>query len=523
MGTNMNRDFGHEDAALAEESTLASIVVNRGINTFLSTNNKRYLVGPKGSGKSLLLLKKAIDQRAEGGAICIPSDSASPVDRLTSAQHVGQQFNRAVSKGADVNLAWASVWKHSIYRSVFHHIYNDILKRIDGQGGEASEGFMREYEKLQVTLSQSLAEKYLKISLGPAKGPYYYFVEICNKLDAGRGQVLAKVREEVQELEELLQLARPSTFVFLDNLDDYYEKQPDLWFNSMYGQFRAVREIGLAHRHIHVFTTIRQDVYQQFADEMRLQYYDYVSFLKYSPEELAQIFETRVKDLDDDLLVEPEERSKNPWKAFFGGSDVIENGVIGVKEHVRDYTARHTLHRPRDLVHMGTVLLDRRCADGFTDEVVKTSIKDASLDVAEQYLAEVRPLLDQRFDVCHFINSHVTSNVLDLLDVEQITDEYVLSFDDPDVIDEPSDLNRPFETLIAIGLIGYAEQRPNSDEYYQHFNPPGQGLAEPEARFLPDSSMFFLHPILTNFLKQGSVSTDFLVGKGQPIPEGEGA
>ena len=523
MGTNKNRDFGHEDAALAAESTLASIVVNRGITTFLSTNNKRYLVGPKGSGKSLLLLKKAIDQRAEGDAICIPSDSASPVDRLTSAQHVGQQFHHSVSEDSEVNLAWASVWKHSIYRSVFHHIYNDILKRISSSSGEKSESYMREYEKTQIAQTQSLAEKFLKISLGPAKGPYYYFVEVCNKLDAGRHQYLAKLREEIQELEELLQLSRPSIFVFLDNLDDYYEKQPELWFNSMYGQFRAVREIGLTHRHIHVFTTIRQDVYQQFADEMRLQYYDYVSFLRYSPEELSKIFELRVNDLDDDLLAEPAKRQENPWRAFFGESDVIENGVIGVKEHVRDYTTRHTLHRPRDLVHMGTVLLDRRSANGFTDEVVKASIKEASLDVAEQYLAEVRPLLDQRFDIAHFINTHVTSNVLDLFDVKQITEDYALSFDDPDVIDEPSDLNRPFETLIAIGLIGYAEQRPNSEEFYQHFNPPGQGLAEPEARFLPEASMFFLHPILTNFLKPGSICTDYLVGRNQPIPEGESA
>ncbi len=521
MGTNKNRDFGHEDAALAAESTLASIVVNRGINTFLSTNNKRYLVGPKGSGKSLLLLKKAIDQRAEGGAICIPSDTASPVDRLTSAQHVGQQFHRSVSKDSEVNLAWASVWKHSIYRSVFHHIYNDILKRIDGHGGETSDGAVREYEKTQIAQTQAAAEKFLKISLGPAKGPYYYFVEVCNKLDAGRQQYLAKVRDEVRELEDLLQLTRPSIFVYLDNLDDYYEKQPELWFNSMYGQFRAVREIGLAHRHIHVFTTIRQDVYQQFADEMRLQYYDYVSFLRYSPAELAEIFETRVKDLDDDLLSQPAKRTSDPWKAFFGAAETIENGVVGVQEHVRDYTTRHTLHRPRDLVHMGTVLLDRRTANGFTDEVVKTSIKHASLDVAEQYLAEIRPLLDQRFDVGHFIKAHVPSNVLDLFDVQQITADYVASFDDPEIASEPSDLTKPFETLIAIGLIGYAEQRPNSDDYIQHFNPPGQGLAEPEGRHLPDASMFFLHPILTNYLKPGSMSTDFLVGKDQPIPDGE--
>jgi hypothetical protein len=57
------KDFGHEDAGLATPETLVSIVENFGIRTFLGSGNKRYLVGPKGSGKTLILLRKAIDQR----------------------------------------------------------------------------------------------------------------------------------------------------------------------------------------------------------------------------------------------------------------------------------------------------------------------------------------------------------------------------------------------------------------------------------------------------------------------------
>ena len=62
----MRRSFGHEDAGLATPETLNNIVKNFTIRAFLETNDKRYLVGPKGSGKSLLLLRKAIDQRKKG-------------------------------------------------------------------------------------------------------------------------------------------------------------------------------------------------------------------------------------------------------------------------------------------------------------------------------------------------------------------------------------------------------------------------------------------------------------------------
>ena len=92
----MKRNFGHEDAGLATPETLDSIVKNFTIDSFLESNDKRYLVGPKGSGKTLLLLRKAIDQRKKGGAICIPSDSDLPVDRLTAV--VRQPVDGAVSR-----------------------------------------------------------------------------------------------------------------------------------------------------------------------------------------------------------------------------------------------------------------------------------------------------------------------------------------------------------------------------------------------------------------------------------------
>jgi hypothetical protein len=62
----MARNFGHEDAGLATPETLSAIVENFAIRTFLESSSKRYLVGPKGSGKTLILLRKAIDERRRG-------------------------------------------------------------------------------------------------------------------------------------------------------------------------------------------------------------------------------------------------------------------------------------------------------------------------------------------------------------------------------------------------------------------------------------------------------------------------
>jgi hypothetical protein len=111
----MARNFGHEDAGLATPETLSAIVENFAIRTFLESSSKRYLVGPKGSGKTLVLLRKAIDERRRGDALCIPSDPDLPVDRLTAASG---KIQHKTQERSESSLAWTAVWKHSILRSV---------------------------------------------------------------------------------------------------------------------------------------------------------------------------------------------------------------------------------------------------------------------------------------------------------------------------------------------------------------------------------------------------------------------
>ena len=518
---NKNRDFGHEDAAFATADHLGSIVYNENIKKFLETNDKFYLVGPKGSGKSLLLLKKAIEQRQLGDAVCVPSTPDKPVDRLAAAQHVGRKFHHSLRGSSDEHLAWAAVWKHSICRSVLHHIVGIIGKSVDEYKNSYSEKIYSEFEAANLLSSKAIIKKFLRTSIGSPKGPYHYYMDVCAKLDDGRQELLKNVREELIELDEILDIARPPVYVFLDNLDDYYEKEPELWVSSMYGQFRAVREIALSHRNVHVYTSIRQDVFHQFNDELRLQYRDYVIPLAYSKEELCNIFKSRIVELHDDLLIVPAVRAQHPWKAFFGEAETIYNSAIDVSEPVRDYLCRHTLHRPRDMVHVGTILLEQRPPEGFDVDLIRHAVHAAQDDIAKQYLAEIKPLLDPRFNVETFLRRYVTSNVLDELDIRRIRDKFVAENVKAEDRDEVSDLTKPFETLVELGLFGFGRLKPNSTEFYQYFNPPGQGLQEPENRTMPATNLLFLHPILTGWIQSGSIDTEYLVGRGYPIPDVE--
>jgi hypothetical protein len=510
------KDFGHEDAGLATPETLVSIVENFGIRTFLGSGNKRYLVGPKGSGKTLILLRKAIDQRRQADALCIPSDPDLPVDRLTAAEHIGKKFNFKVGDPAENSLAWTAVWKHCILRSVLHHLRDGILTAAaQAAGAPSADTWHAELMHRRLREQKDAVDRLLSdVSIHPLR-PFQYYTELGARLDARPGE-LSAVRQELRLLESLLQLSRREVYVFLDNLDDYYERNPHLWFNSMYGQFRAVREISLAHRHIHLFTSIRQDVYAQFADEMMLQYYDYVTELRYSKSELLSIFQAGIQRLDTNLLMRPDLRDSDPWRAFFGETVLLRNGRVGCQEHVKDYLYRHSLGRPRDLVHLGTVLLNERPAEGFGTEHVRKAVARAERDIAEQYLAEARPLLDPRLDLKEFVKQFVSSNVLSSEDVARITADYqkrqAISYE----LDGASEIANPFETLYGLGLFGVELTLHDSSETVQQFEPPGHGLREQVSRTLPPSDRYFLHPILSYLQRPNQSSRDVIVGNGYP-------
>jgi class 3 adenylate cyclase len=513
----MARNFGHEDAGLATPETLSAIVENFAIRTFLESSGKRYLVGPKGSGKTLVLLRKAIDERRRGDALCIPSDPDLPVDRLTAASHVGKKFNYKTQERSESSLAWTAVWKHSILRSVVHHLRDEILREA-ALGGATPTGqpWYDELALRRMKEQKGTLELLLSNTTVHAQRPFQYYTELGARLDARPGQ-LARVRDELQLLESLLHLIRREVNVFLDNLDDYYERDPELWFNSMYGQFRAVRELSLAHRHIHLFTSIRQDVYVQFSDEMRLQYYDYVAQLRYDKTELLQIFAAAISRLDSDLLRYPQLQASDPWRSFFGDIAVVPNAWVGQDEQIGDYLYRHTLGRPRDMIHMGTVLLEYRPRSSFDIASVRKAVSHAERDIAEQYLAEVRALLDPRFDIKAFV-AGLPSNVLTLEDIDAVHRRYANSNGDTFDQGAASDLARPFETLYDLGLLGSCDAGPDAAERIQHFRPPGHGLGDHAGRTMPESEHYFLHPVLNFLLRPQQRSRELIVGNGCAVP-----
>ncbi len=514
----MARDFGHEDAGRASAESLSDIVRNRVIDRFLREDDRLYVVGPKGTGKTLLLKRKAIDQRRLRTTLCIPSEPALPVDRLTASAHLGTALNRAISDEGENHVAWTAIWKHSILSSVLHHLTERIVATVSDnaqRGPQRAWVDEREYSKLQG------AREDIRRLIGDAtplpRRPFFYYTQLCAQLDAAPRRALRRVQGEVNDLHALMPLSAQAVYVFLDNLDDYYELEPGLWYRSMYGQFRAIREISLTHPNIHVFTSLRRDVYSQFSDEMILQYYDYVALLEYTKDEILKVFETRLRRLDEDLLVDPDRLQEDAWRAFFGECVTIRNDFIGVDENIRDYLYRHSLGRPRDMVHIGTVLLAERDDDAFKPATIRRAVARACETIIEQYMAETRPLTDPRVDLAEFMRKYVHSNILTRADAVATRQEFWKDNGPTPVSPTGDEMPDPFSELHKIGLLGVVAKELGTNNLIQHFEPSGRGPSYAGTPGLPDSQLYFLHPALRHFLGPSENSSAMIVGYGCPV------
>ena len=160
-------------------------------------------------------------------------------------------------------------------------------------------------------------------------------------------------------------------------------------------------------------------------------------------------------------------------------------------------------------------MLNERPAEGFSTEHVRKAVARAERDIAEQYLAEVRPLVDPRLDLKEFVKQFVTSNVLSSEDLARITADYQKRQATSYELDGASEIANPFETLYGLGLFGVEMTLHDSLKRFSNLSRPVMAYAS-VSRKLPPSDRHFLHPILSCLQRPNQSSRDLIVGNGYP-------
>jgi len=540
--------FGHEDAASAAgpqlTESLARIVDNRAIRDFLALkSNKCYLIGPKGTGKTLLLIKKALEMVQEESVCVIPRSEDLPVDRLNGFEHLGHRFWLRHGEHHGESMAWATLWVNSICKASLYNVRQMLGSARGSARAHAAKRGRGGRDEPDDEVARRLLDQDIEELLGP--GPYSrpkavfdFYRDVTNRLDsAGTRQaahLLGEIAKENHRLEHVLREISVPVYIFLDNLDVYHEHDPDLWFSIIFGQFVAIRAIRQSVRHVHVFTSIRRDIYNLFRTVELSQYRDYITFLEYSREELLRVLEFGIDRLDDELLAYPDLRKHDPWRAFFGEAATMTNWIVSrIEEPVQHYLLRHSLWRPRDLVTLGNSILTAKGDRRITEAIVCDAVAEAATALCRQYLTEIQPIMarmlepiltpgfDVEQEVEIFVSRYLPGNILSCEQAREACRQHLRDramhgcgedADCTNCLDMPL-----FTGLWSLGLIGAVKVAPATGACQQTFLKPGEAQPGRDRGRLPRSDWYLVHPVLDGLLGHQCVNPRQLVGYDLPF------
>lgn len=520
----MSNTFGHEDAASASGDELTAsldrIVRNYAVREFLENDNKCYVIGMKGSGKTLLLLKKAIEKREENQSVLIiPKDSNNPVDRLMADENVGKKLWHKTKGSNNRHLIWAVVWKNAIMKAIIYNhcdVSGEIVNKYDIDVYD--ENYENYINVLRIKLKNRLRNLFGDPPYFDKKSVFNFYFDVVTFLEDSSISEHDKIVRENEMMRTMLRDLTLPVYIYIDNLDNYYEQQPELWLESMFGLFRVIREIRLDFRHIHVYTSFRKDVYNRFQTEQLLQYNDFISFLDYSREELFQMFAQGIQSLNRSHLIEPFLKDSNPWRAFFG-EDIVNNfhnAIVSEKEDIRQYIFRHSLWRPRDMIVIGNKILEEKGDKQMSADIVRGGVENAAKEIQKQYLDEISPMLPPSVDLASLISEFMPNNILTSNDLKSVCMKYNNSRGDQCNDDcRRCNFFHPGCMLYSMGLIGYVDKSTKTGKYIQKFLRPGEMDGKDQIEKIPKVDYYVLHPILNNLLRNNHIDDRQIVGYRQ--------
>ena len=295
--------------------------------------------------------------------------------------------------------------------------------------------------------------------------------------------------------------------MFIDNADEYMDKhvgsrlrdwgkpggkslgslKEDVWVSAQLGLMEAAKAINGRNTHIKIFASIRLEAFSGDSSPTHLQTRDICTILKYSDDELKQIFTGNIRRMRSNDLVDPS--AENPIDRFLGFSTVqhpfvTEQNGNPKSEGAFRYILRHTLRRPRELLKMGgeiaQIPVDRR--------VVKSccrKVNEVSAELLRQYKSEIVPFWND--EECHTLISAIRTNVITQEQVAKLTEE------------SPT-WKEALATFYRRGLIGVLHSKDHGQELEQSFLPAAEHLLN-QNETLPTSTHYLLHPCLEDELR----------------------
>ena len=496
----------------------------RTVDSFLDNDNRFGIQGPKGIGKTYLLKCKRMLSQKEG-VLCLPQNAMCDIlDKVT--------FDDSMARFMKDYVNWVDLWKAAI-----------CISTLKAQAETA--------EALSDELNKDDDELYFK---------FYNSIilntpcQILNALINCDRNSVRNLQKRIPIYVSMLKQIRQPIHIFIDKTDQALRdnlhfitgaskmsRGPSNRSYWAYGQFslaEAAYQIFVQNPHIKVFFSIRSEALVGAEDYTNLfmQLQSYIVKLEYSPKEIENMFQHYIAKEKDEWLYSPEDRSINSSRAFVGVDSIPHGYVDGSdgKKKVETFFAylfRHTLKRPRDVMH----ICYRLCYSSLNeipDEnerimSIRHIVNHESRLILQSYLREMGPFVfDKHSSYWDVLWSLISTNVFSANYAQEICSIINTSIS-PDVTCSRDcnhcTLFKPFSLLYNTGLLGYASKNNvREQEHLIKFKSTGEVIIQTDENLLPPAPLYFLHPMLTNKVefarssknKDFNLCNEFIVGDG---------
>ena len=482
------------------------------VNSFVDDDRKLGIEAPKGVGKTFLLkCKRMVSQRK--GITCLPQDVMCDIlDKVT--------FDSSMSKYMEDYVNWVDLWKAAISISI-HKV------------------FIKKNEIANV-LNTPQDKLYWDIFDNP------FIVTACQIMNRFLNSERSEIRNMQMRIPTYLSINRSihqPIHVFIDKTDQALRdnihfidgsskmsrgpSNRSFWAYGQMALSEASYQLFIQNTHIRVFFSIRSEALvgaEQFTN-LFLQLSSYIVKLEYGYYHLKKMFDHYIELESDTWLVNPEMRYMNHEKAF-AGLDKITHGYVKdtegcyVIEPLFRYLFRHTLKRPRDVMHICYRLCYSEIRYLENEEEIQRRIrhiinKESRL-LLQAYLREMGPFVfdhDQRKWDAFWSN----------MDTNVFTYEYVKEMCEIINTSFPSGVCNRNCKACKTGLLGVVQtNNVERESSVIHFQPTGETVILSDEDLLPYSTLFFLHPMATNKAEASRIEqhSDFTLCKSLIVGDG---
>lgn len=495
------------------------------VNSFLDSDRHFGIEAPKGLGKTYLLKCKRMISQAQG-ILCLPQDAMCDIlDKVT--------FEESMSKYLEDYVNWVDLWKAAICISILKsqkEIAETLLSELDNHKDQF---FLKIYSSAILFTPCQIMNRLINSERPLIRGLQIRIPVYIAMLTQIRQPIHVFIDKTDQALRDNLHFIRGSSKMSRGPSNRSY------WAYGQFALAEAAYQLFIQNSHIKVFFSIRSEALVGAEDytNLFLQLRSYIVKLEYSPYEIEQMFKHYISLEDDQWLLYPEDRNNDPAKAFIGISTIKHGYVTDMDgeqkvEPLFSYIFRHTLKRPRDLMHICYSLCFSPLRN-IKDEVeyvrkIRHIVNHQSMLLLQSYIREMGPFVfDDNTAGWDIFWSTVATNAFSYEYAQEVCNLINASIAPRTAICnkkcDSCTLFKPFSSLYNTGLLGIvSKNNVQTEELSIHFRSTGETIIQTNEELLPHRSLYFLHPMVTNKIESSRRDKnkdffpckEFIVGDG---------